>query len=97
MHKGIMAARRLEALNQMMEDVHRLAEMGMVDQEEINALSALQRKRGEVWELHRLEALASIFGGIRASMAARPSLSAILETPGLSKTSTEALKKTWGD
>jgi len=81
-----------------METVYGLAEAGMVDQEEIKALEAIKRKKGEVYELFRLEALAGILGGIATRDAGRPgSLSAILETPGLSKTSQEALKKAWGD
>lgn len=96
MKKGILAAKQEKAVNKIEKIVQDMSKAGLVDQSEIDTLTALRLKKGDIYQMKRLESIAAILAGIQANLAARPdslSVEDILAVKGLSKTSAEAIKK----
>ena len=99
MKLGILAARQETAVKRIEGTIHDMGKIGLVDQSDIDALTAIGQKNGDVYQMKRLEAIATILDGIQAKLAGWSAPNIIekaLETPGEPKGRKGSTKKATG-
>ena len=68
MKLGILAARQETAVKRIEGTIHDMGKIGLVDQSDIDALTAIGQKNGDIYQMKRLEAIATILDGIQAEL-----------------------------